>query len=463
MVAAAQRVTSLSEVKALYVDTFSGGTEAAHLRESLVRQLSRSRRFQLVQSQKDADAVVSGTGQTWVRGFITTNPRTPSIDRQAVFGGYLSLEVVGADGQPLWSWLVTPGKISWTNIVDNLAGQAARKLIEAGDAGTTLSSPSALGGTLVQANIDGAGATFPALLYRKWFEDFERLHPGSRVRYSPVGSQSGIEMLVSGKLDFAGSDVAPGVVASSASDAQLRSIASVLGAVVPIYSLKGVTQDIRFTPETLADIYLGLVRRWDDVEIRRSNKGIDLPDTEINVIHRSDGSGTTWVWSNFLAKFSPPWPTKVGRGSILHRPVGTGAEHNEGVAEAVQNTPNSIGYVELAYAIQHQLSFGAVRNRSGAFIRADLDSLADAARGPGVAGAPQPSITDPPGKNAYPIAAFTWIVVPPSIADPAKRALLNGLLRWILTSGQKECSALGYVPLPRDVANSELRRIESFQ
>jgi phosphate transport system substrate-binding protein len=242
----------------------------------------------------------------------------------------------------------------------------------------------------------------------------------------------------------------------------LRRFATVLGAVVPIYNIKGVTRDLRFTPETLVDIYLGQVRRWNDPEIRRSNSGVDLPDAEINVVHRSDGSGTTSIWSDFLSKVSPAWATSVGRGTILRWPVGTGSEHNEGVAETVQKTPNSIGYVELAYAIQHQLSFGYVRNHAGEYIRADLDSLAEAARDSGAGGEPPKSITDSSGKYAYPIAAFTWIVVPAKTANPMKRDALTALLRWVLTSGQKECAALGYAPLPREVADSQLRRLSSI-
>ncbi len=204
------------------------------------------------------------------------------------------------------------------------------------------------------------------------------------------------------------------------------------------------------------------MRRWNDPEIRRTNRGVDLPDAEIEVIHRSDGSGTTWVWSDFLSKVSPAWAASVGRGAILHWPVGAGAEHNEGVAEAVRKTPGSIGYVELVYAIQHQLSFGAVRNRAGEYVHADLDSLAKAASVYSAVGEPPASITDPSGKNVYPIAAFTWLLLPAQSSDPAKRAALAELLRWILTSGQKECSALGYTPLPREIANSQLQTLKSL-
>lgn len=461
--AESQRANSLSEVKTLFVATFSGGAESAHLRESLVHRISKNGRFHLVQSPKDADAVVSGTGQIWLRGFITVNPRTPSSGREGVYGGYLSLQVAGADGQPLWSWLVTPSNLVWSNIVDDLAGRAARKLIEAGESAPAAPLASTPAGALAQTVIRGAGATFPDLLYQKWFEDFEQLHPGVRINYSPVGSALGDEKLAAGGLDFAGSDVAPDVAVGTAHATGLRRFASVLGAVVPIYNLKGVTRDLHLTGETLADIYLGKVRRWSDPEIRRSNKGIDLPDNEIAVVHRSDGSGTTWVWSDFLSKDSPAWSSLVGRGVILQWPVGTGAEHNEGVSEAVQNTPNSIGYVELAFAIQHQLSFAGVRNRAGEYIHADLDSLAEAAKASGIGSEPPASITDPVGKNAYPIAAFTWLIVPAQTADPAKRSALSELLRWVLTSGQKECSSLGYMPLPRDIANSQLQRLGSFQ
>lgn len=460
--AGAQRIASLSQAKTLCIESFDGGADAAHLRDSLVRELSRSGRFRLVQSPAAADAIVKGTGQIWVRGYVSINPRTPSSDREAVYGGYLSLEVVAASGQPLWSWLATPARFSWSNIFDNLAGHAAKKLIEAGEPAAALPSVPFTGGTLRQTSLTAAGATFPAPLYQKWFEDFSQLHPGASIRYSAIGSQLGLETLAAGKLDFAGSDVAPDVVLGAAAASHMLRIASVLGGVVLIYNLKDVGQDLRFTPETLAGIYLGRIRRWNDPEIRRSNPGVHLPDAPIAVFHRSDGSGTSWVWSNFLSKVSPAWSSAVGRGTTLQWPVGTGAEHNEGVAEAVAKTPNSIGYVELTYAIQHQLSYAAVRNRSGEYIHADLDSLAEAAREASAAGEPPSDISDPPGKFAYPIASFTWLVFPPQSASPAKRAALLSLFRWVLTDGQKECAALGYAPLPREITDRQLRTLDSL-
>lgn len=458
----AQRVESLSEARTLYVGAFSGGTESAHLRDSFVRHLARSR-FKLVQSPKDADAVITGTGQIWIRGFIAINPHTPTTDRQPVYAGYLSVEVEGANGQPLWSWLATPGKRTWNNIVDNLADEASKKLVEAAESAPVRATSPVPKGALAQTSLIGAGATFPAPLYQKWFEDFEQSHPGVHFQYSPVGSQLGEERLAAGELDFAGSDVAQEAAVGAAHMSNLRRFATVLGAVVPIYNIQGVTQNLRFTPKTLADIYLGRVRRWNDPEIQASNKDVHFPDSEIEVVHRSDGSGTTWVWSDFLSKVSPAWLSTVGRGTILSWPVGTGAKYNEGVANAVQHTLNSIGYVELTYAIQHQLSYGAVRNRAGEFVRADLDSLAEAARTSGDAAGPASTITDPQGKYAYPVSAFTWIVVPAQTTDPAKRAALADLLRWVLTSGQNECSALGYAPLPRETVDRELRMPNSVK
>jgi phosphate transport system substrate-binding protein len=283
-----------------------------------------------------------------------------------------------------------------------------------------------------------------------------------RIHYSAIGSQLGVEKLVAGSLDFAGSDVAPQVIAGAQKASHLYRIASVLGGVVPIYNLPGVTQDLRFTPEMLADMYLGRVHRWNDPEIRRYNRGVNLPDAEITVVHRSDGSGTSFVWSDFLSKTNHIWDTTVGRGTLLYWPVGIGAVHNEGVAETVKKTPDSIGYVELAYAIQRELSYGAVRNSAGEFIHADLDSIAEAARTSDINNELPASITDPPGKYAYPVASFTWLVVPAETLDSAKRRAIMELFRWVLTDGQRECSALGYAPIPREIAQTQLQHLAAI-
>ena len=453
----AKRVESLAQVKSVYVETFSGGNQAARLRGSLVRQLENGQRFHVVSSPDTADAIVKGSGQVWIRGYVAINPRNPGTDRAAVYAGYLSIEVDGAQGQPLWSWVVTPSRAAWSNVFDDLAGHAAKKLEEAASAANS-PFPAATGSSaLVKTSLDAAGATFPAPLYQKWFEDFQAHHPEVRIRYSPLGSEAGDQMLVAGRVDFAGSDVAPEVVVGGERSSHLKRIATVIGAVVPIYNLPGVGRNLRFTPETLADIYLGRVRKWNDPEIRKSNRDVSLPDAEITVLHRSDGSGTTWVWSDFLSKISKNWSTAVGRGTTLRWPAGTGAERNDGVAESVRNTPNAIGYVELTFAIQHQLSYGDVQNHAGEFVHADLDSLSAAALGYEPSQAPPDAIDNSPRKEAYPITAFTWIVFPAEVQDSAKRGALAELMRWILTSGQNECAGLGYAPLPREIAQRQLR------
>ena len=463
VVANAEPVNSLSKVKTLYISPLHGAKEADRLREDLARRLAGSR-FKLVQSSKSADAIVTGTVEIWVKGYVSVDPRAPSANRQAAYAGYFSFEVSSPTGEPLWSWLVTPQRLLWSDIVDNLASQAARKLLEAAAKTPEPSgSASSLPVALAKTDLAAAGATFPAPLYQKWFEDFEQLNSGVHIRYSPIGSQAGVEKLVAREVDFAGSDVAPAVAVGASAASHFRRIASVLGAVVPIYNLTGETRVLNFSPDVLADIYMGRAQKWNDDAIRRLNKGVNLPDAGIKVVHRSDGSGTTWIWSDFLSKTSPYWSSSVGRGTTLRWPVGIGAEGNDGVAEAVRNTPNSIGYVELTYAIRRKLSFGAVRNRAGQFVQASLESVAAAAKSASVSDESAHTLSDSSARLAYPVAAFTWLVVPADAADPSKRAALAELLKWILTSGQKECSSLGYAPLPREVVEDQLRIVDSLR
>jgi phosphate transport system substrate-binding protein len=240
-------------------------------------------------------------------------------------------------------------------------------------------------------------------------------------------------------------------------------IASVLGAVVVTYNLKGLAHDLRFTPEMLAEIYLGTLRKWNDPRIAKVNKDVDLPDADIVVVHRSDGSGTSYAWSDFLSRTSAEWENSLGTNTTLQWLVGLGVSGNEGVASTVQKTANSIGYVELAYAIQHQLSFGAVRNSAGEFVRPDLRSLGEAARElPRMSTGELGSIVNPPGKEAYPIATFTWLIVPYEMTDAAKKSAAREFFQWMLTSGQRECSSLGYAPLPNDVAAQQLELLKRF-
>ncbi len=459
----AQTSLSFAQVKALYVEPFTGGSQAAALRESFIHRLKKSGKYQIVDSPQNADATVKGAGQIWVRGHFTTNSRAPSVNRQTVYGGYLSAEIFSKDHEPLWSYLVTPSRFSWLSIQDDLASNLVKQILLAREdtmpPGAVPGAKHVLGAT----NLTGAGATFPQPLYQKWFESFEEEQPNVHVNYTAVGSEEGLRMLDESKVDFAASDVPALSAARAEAGPPSRRIASVLGAVVPIYNLGDNTQDLNFTAEALADIYLGRITKWSDPKISKSNRDANLPDADIVVFHRSDGSGTTHAWSDFLSKISPDWKSAVGSDTTLKWPVGSGAIGNEGVAEAVEKTRNSIGYVELVYAIQHQLSYGAVRNSSGNYVRADLNSVAEAAN-TAITTDPDSlvSITNASGKDAYPIASLTWLIFPQEIKDDARKKALVALLRWILTSGQRECSSLGYAPLPRNLAAQQLDLLNSF-
>jgi len=425
-----------------------------------VEQLRRKGKLEVVTTREEADAVIKGSGSIWPTGYVSTDPRSPSTTRQPVFQGFLSVEVIGKDNDPLWSYLVTPSKFRVGNITNDLADRLVDKFLEArkqSEAAQAARVTEATGEIVLTA----AGATFPAPLYQKWFESFHERHPNVAIEYSPVGSEAGLKSLMNGKVDFAASDVRLSDEAMAQSKRTFLHFATVIGAVVPVYNLKGIGRSLNFTPDVLAGIYLGKIREWNDTAIRESNPNAALPDTEIVVIHRSDGSGTTFAWTDYLSKVSPEWKASVGTGTVVHWPVGIAAQGNEGVATETQQTANSIGYVELAYALQHQLSFGAVRNLAGTFMQADLLSVSAAALDAAgiLSSDSHVSITNAPGKGAYPIATFTWWVVPQDLRSD-KRSALEELLQWRLTSGQKECSALTYAPLPREVVNRQLQVLD---
>jgi phosphate transport system substrate-binding protein len=452
----AQTTHALSQVKRIYVEPLGQGKLGNEFRERVIARLRKDGGFDVVETRAHADAVMSGTAEIWVTGHVSATPRSPSTVEHPVYSGFLSARVTSKDNEVLWSYLVTPRKFAWSGIVHDLADNLASKLIEAKEEKSEAPSATPSPGTAA-VTLHGAGATFPAPLYQKWFESFEEQQPNERITYDGVGSEEGLRLLSEGKMDFAASDMPLSDEKMSQLGAKFQHFASVLGAVVPIYNLAGVARPLYFTGETLAEIYLGKIKRWSDPRIRALNHGVSLPDSEIVVVHRSDGSGTTFVWSDFLSKISPEWKTTVGVGSELKWPVGSGAEHNDGVALMVRQTPNSIGYVEMVFALQHQLSFGAVRNHSGEFVRADLSSVT-AAAATGVANMTSDfrvSITNPLGAGAYPISSFTWLLVPRA-ADSGRKTALVELLQWILTDGQRECSELGYAPLPREVSDREL-------
>jgi len=461
----AQSAETLSHVRTVYVGSFGPGDAANQLREATIKQLRKNGRLELVAAPNEADAIINGSGSIWLIGYVSTDPRSPAAARQPVFRGFLSGEVTGKDNEPLWSYLVTPSEFRLGSITQNLAEQFVAKLIEALDQEREKVPASPITERSGEVNLNGAGATFPAPLYQKWFESFQRRNPKVHVTYSAVGSDAGLQRLADGETDFAASDVPLSSERMPESKPSLRQFATVVGAVVPIYNLSGVDRNLNFTGETLAEIYLGKIKNWNDPRIGVSNRSTHLPSSQIAVIHRSDGSGTSFVWTDYLSKVSPEWKARVGAGTVVNWPVGAGAEGSEAVATLVQQTTNSIGYVELVYALRHQLSFGAVRNSEGQFVQADLASVTAAVKG--AAGAVTPdfrvSITNAPGKGAYPIATFTWWLLPGELGGAEKKPAFLELLQWMLTSGQNECSALGYLPLPREIASRELQALTKLR
>ncbi len=314
-----------------------------------------------------------------------------------------------------------------------------------------------------QTSLTGAGATFPYPMYSKWFDDYRKLHPGIEINYQSIGSGGGIRQVTEGTVDFGASD-GPMTDEQIATFKEKRRTGilhypTVLGADVPCYNIPGVTETLDFTPDALAGIFLGKITKWNDPEIAKANPKVKLPDSDIVVMHRSDGSGTTYVWVDYLSKISEEWKTKVGKATSVNWPVGLGGKGNEGVSGLIKQTPNSVGYVELIYAIQNKLAYGNVRNSSGKFIKASLESVTAAAALKSMPDDFRVSITDSGNKEAYPISSFTWLLIPEQIKDPAKKKVLVDFLHWMLADGQKQTAALSYAPLPREVVAKELKAI----
>ena len=423
----------------------------------MIERLKTSGDLKVIEGQSAADLVLRGTSSIWPTGNISLNPRTNSA-RQTIYEGYLSVELQNNSGEPLWSYLVTPSHFRTASITDDLADHLAARLIEAVASGTLSQGAPAKVSTGAHAALHAAGATLPAPLYLMWFQS-----AGFNVSYDAVGSERGIEQLAANKVDFAASDM-PLTAENTPANLHVTQIATVLGGVVPIYNLPGLGHSLRLTPDVLAGIYSGAISKWNDPRIAEANRGARLPDAQIAVVHRSDGSGTTFVWTSFLSLVSREWKDRIGAGPEVRWPTGTGAAGNNGVAGLVEKTPNSIGYVELIYAIQHELSYASVRNPAGEFIKADLASITDAATGVDKTGTDfRRSILNSANRDAYPISTFTWLLVPTEGLSSEKRAAMVALLNWVLTSGQKECASLGYGPLPREIADRELRAVNAMK
>lgn len=321
----------------------------------------------------------------------------------------------------------------------------------------------AAGGGRIQIN--GAGATFPYPIYSRWFSEYNKLHPNVEINYQSIGSGGGIRQVMSRTVFFGATDgpMTDGQL-KEATD-QILHFPTVLGAVVPIYNLPGVTAELKFTGSLLADIYLGKIKKWNDAAIAKINTGVTLPATDIAVVHRSDGSGTTYIWVDYLSKVSPAFKSKVGVNTAVNWPVGVGGKGNEGVSGLVSQTPGSIGYVELIYALQNTIAFGPVQDASGEFVKASTAAVTAAAAG---AAANMPadfrvSITNAPGNGAYPISSFTWLLLYANPPDKASAQVLVDFLKWAVTDGQKYTTDLGYAPLPDSVVKAELAAIEKIK
>lgn len=310
--------------------------------------------------------------------------------------------------------------------------------------------------------INGAGATFPNPIYSKWFDEYHKLHSDVQINYQPIGSGGGIRQITSETVFFGATD-------GPMTDEQLKTapgaimhFPTVLGAVVPVYNVAGLKADLKFSGALLADIFLGKVTKWNDRAIAALNPGVTLPSTDVTVVHRSDGSGTTYVWVDYLSKISPEWKGKVGVSTSVNWPTGVGGKGNEGVSGLVSQTPGSIGYVELIYAKQNSIAYGSVQNAAGEFVKASETSVTAAAAG-AVAQMPEDfrvSITNAPGPGAYPISSFTWLLLYENAKDKAQAKIMVDFVKWALGDGQKFATELGYAPLPPEVVKRELAALE---
>ena len=311
------------------------------------------------------------------------------------------------------------------------------------------------GCAMAQTKLNGAGATFPNPIYQKWFSEYHNQHSDVEINYQSIGSGGGIRQLQAGTVDFGASDMPLKDDQIKQFKVKILELPTVLGAVVPAYNIPGVSGEVKFTPDVLADIYLGKIGKWSDPRIAKANPGMKFPDATITVVHRSDGSGTTFIFTDYLSKISPEWKSTVGADTSVKWPLGLGGKGNEGVAGYIRQLPGSIGYVELIYALQNKITYGSVQNSSNNFVKATLQSVTAAAAGVKMPPDFRVSITNPSGKDAYPISSFTWLLIPTTPADKSKGDVLKKFLEWMLDNGQGMTEALSYAPLPKDVVAKE--------
>ncbi len=466
----ASQTAPVNQIRRIYVEPFTTREGSKALREDMLAALRKMKSVSIADDESSADTILGGGGEVWVRGYRSHNPQLGKVapNGTPIYTGFLSTELRDRTGRTLWSYLATPPASSG-DVSKDLSILIARKLNEAleqGDAPT-------LTATLPQATtiLTGAGATFPLPVYEKWFTNYRRENPAVEITYEPVGSGAGIAKLLAKSVDFGASD-SPEVIheLAPADEDNYLFFPSVVGAVVPVTNLPGLSSDIAFTPEALAGIYMGKIKRWNDPMLTRINRGLHLPDLDIVVVHRADASGTSYAWTNYLSKTSPDWNGRVGTSIAPKWPVGREAIGNDGIAKLVTEQSGSIGYVEFIYALQNHLSYGKVRNRNGEFVSASLESIAAAAshsiashsiasHSMKMGSDFKTSIVDVPGAGVYPISTFTWIVVPARSTDDAKRKALTSFLQWMLGPAQRQAAALGYLPIPKELAKEEAAAI----
>ena len=337
------------------------------------------------------------------------------------------------------------------------------KTFRFGIAAAALAGSVGLGAQTLQ--IDGAGATFPYPIYSKWFSEYNKLHPNIRINYQSIGSGGGIQQVTRQTVFFGASDGPMTDAQLKAAPGALLHFPTVLGAVVPVYNIPNVRQELKFSGSVLADIYLGKITKWNDPAIAKLNGGVTLPSTDITVVHRSDGSGTTYIWVDYLSKVSAEFKSKVGVATSVRWPAGVGGKGNEGVSGLVTQTPGAIGYVELIYALQTKISYGSVQNSTGAFVKASVPAVTSAAASaaPSMPADFRVSITNAPGKDAYPVSSFTWLLLYEEPKDKAEAKAMVDFVKWALTEGQKYCSDLGYAPLPANVVKMEMAALAKIK
>jgi phosphate transport system substrate-binding protein len=302
-------------------------------------------------------------------------------------------------------------------------------------------------------NINAAGATFPNPIYNRWFTEYNQIHPNVKINYQPIGSGGGVLQTSEGTVDFGASDMPVTDDKIASAKVKFMHIPTVLGAIVPIYNLPGINKGLNFSGDVIADIYLGKITKWNDSRLQKDNPGANLPDKQILPVYRSDGSGTTYIFTDYLSKVSSDWAGRVGKNSSVKWPAGVGAKSNDGIAGMVRQTPGAFGYVELIYAIQNKIAYGAVKNQAGKFLQGSPDGVtaAAAASAKTMPADYRVSITNAAGAGSYPISSFTYLLIPLHFADPAKGAAVKDFLNWMLVHGEGEASSMGYAPLPVQV------------